>query len=105
MEAATKTINQGHKKHMHKHCSQELTVLVTVTYVGKGLWVERVLGETPLFLLKENAMRFFELELAQEDKYVLQHAGADLSDEAEIDFFEEKEITLTLTLKEEPNKG
>lgn len=95
----------GHHHHHDKHCALERAILVRVTYVGKSTWVERVLGETPLYLLKENAMRFFELELAQHEKYVLQHGGADMADDAEVDLFEEDEVTFNLTLKHEPNKG
>ncbi|MNL82876.1 hypothetical protein D3C87_2103700 [compost metagenome] len=50
-------------------------------------------------------MRFFELELAQHHKYVLQHGDADISDEAKVGLFEGDEVTFNLTLKHEPNKG
>ena len=95
----------GHGHHHHEQCALEHNVLVKITYVGRTTWIEKVLGETPLYLLKENAMRFFELDLAQHHKYVLQHGDADIADEAKVGLFQEEEVTFNLTLKHEPNKG
>ena len=92
-----------HKKPCRDH--REHIVLVKVEYVGKTTWVEGVIEDTPLFLIKQNAMRFFELDLSQQHCYVLQVGDVDFSDDAEIDCFEDKEITFSLALKDECNKG
>jgi hypothetical protein len=85
--------------------SHDNSINVTVNYTGNEPFREQVRGNPPFHQIKMAAMRAFGLEPAAAGKYVLQYDGTDLDDKRHIDSLGKENVTLVLTLKEEPVKG
>jgi len=79
-------------------------VSVTVTYVGRDDFVAEVAASEPLQAIKGKAMKKFELNPGDEDRYVLQFNGVDMQDATKVGTLGAV-VVLKLMLKEEPAKG
>jgi len=84
---------------------QKEKIDVTVTYVGHEPFTDLVPPNTSLQSVKVHAMKSFNLEPDASDKYVLQYDGADVADNRHVGDFNKENVVLTLTLKQDVNKG
>ncbi len=81
-------------------------IKVIIEYVGESDWQDDVPPDSPLSVLKIHALKHFEIEAGQKDKYVLQYHDVDIADEhKKVGTFNVNPLRLKLTLKEETPKG
>ena len=78
---------------------------VVVEYVGQNNFSEEIPPETSIQAVKVRAMHFFQLDPGSAGKYVLQYNGSDIEESRHVGDFGTSTVVLTLTLKNEVNKG